>query len=181
VYKYSGIDKSVVKQVRFHACKLKKRLPNWQIEDLEQELMLEVLSAMKFFNPNIGKLSTFVRCVLTKRTRNIIRDDINIKNGKNYIFVPLTDDISCPKCQVVDLEIKCFVDELISKLSTQDNELCEMLKHYSIVDIAKIYGVSVNTIYKQVRILKRHIKILLCRSKQIQSIEKENKNDLKNN
>jgi RNA polymerase sigma factor (sigma-70 family) len=171
--KYLGIDRSVVKQVRFHAYKLKKRLPNWQIEDLEQELMLEVLSAMKFFNPSIGKLSTFVRCVLGKRTRNLIRDNINVKNGKNYVFVPLPDDLSCSECQAVDLEIKCFVNKLISKLSQQDKELCEMLKHYSVVDIAQICGVSINTIYKQIRVLKRHIKESLRNSKQVQSMEKE--------
>ena len=120
--------------------------------------MLEVCIAMKLFNSSIGKLSTFVRCVLVKRTRNLIRNNINVKNGKNYVFVPLTDDLSCPECQVVDLEIKCFVNKLISKLSLQDKELCEMLKHYSVVDIAQICWVSINTIYKQVRILRRHIK-----------------------
>jgi RNA polymerase sigma-70 factor (ECF subfamily) len=162
--KYSGVDKSVVKQVRFHAYKLKKRLPNWQIEDLEQELMLEVWSAMKLFNPGVGKFQTFIRCVLEKRARNLVKKNINGKTGRDFVFVPLSDNLNCCDEQETKLEIKCFIDKFVGKLPHKYRILCEMLRHHSVVDIAKILDVSENTIYKRLVDLRRYVKIIELRN-----------------
>jgi RNA polymerase sigma factor (sigma-70 family) len=158
--KYPGLDKSVIKQVRFHAYKLKKRLPNWQIEDLEQELMLEAWTAMKLFDPSIGNFQTFIRCVLEKRTRNLIKKEGNVKNGRDFVFVQLSDDFDYCTEQGTVQETKYFLDQLISKLPRKYRTLCEMLRYHSIVDIAKILGVSQNTIYRRLAILRRYVRMI---------------------
>jgi RNA polymerase sigma-70 factor (ECF subfamily) len=174
---YACIDRKIVRSVRYYAWKLKLNTYfSWcEVEDLEQELMMEVLAAMKFFDPTLGKLSTFIHCVLEKRSKNLIKKYLKTKNNKPCILVPIDDYAECEELQTDDLEQAYFVKQLISKLPPKHRKLCEILRRHNVADAAEILGISINTIYIRIRFLRRFINDLTNELPQIQKRSNKNK------
>lgn len=81
--RYEGIDRYVVNQVRYHACKL-VRHPNihsMEIEDIEQELMLDVLSRTQAYDPEKASWRTFVDRIINHKIANLIEEAKAQKRG----------------------------------------------------------------------------------------------------
>ncbi len=81
--RYEGIDKYVVNQVRYHARKLVRHpsIHSMEIEDIEQELMLDVLSRTQAYDPEKASWRTFVDRILNHKIANLIEDAKALKRG----------------------------------------------------------------------------------------------------
>jgi len=81
--KYDGIDTYVVNQVRYHARKLVRHpsIHSMEIEDIEQELMLDVLSRTQAYDPEKASWRTFVDRILNHKIANLIEDAKALKRG----------------------------------------------------------------------------------------------------
>ena len=80
---YSGLEPEIVKQLKYHAWRLKqmKCFESQEIEDIEQDLLLEIWPALSKFDRSKSSLATFVDKLLSRRSNNLIHKHMCIKRG----------------------------------------------------------------------------------------------------
>ena len=73
---YKGIDQYVVNQVRYHARSLIRHpsIHGMEIEDIEQELMLDVISRTQAYDPEKASWRTFVDRILNHKIADLIEE-----------------------------------------------------------------------------------------------------------
>ncbi len=145
---YKGIDERITKNVRICARKI-KRISHEDIDDLEQELMLKVLNGLQKFDLNFGSFEHFLRKILSCISKNIIKRRV-------HKFVPL-------KSEPIELETRTFYcdfdfDTAIENFPYKYKLIAKLLKHYSIVDIAKTLGLSRATIHRDLIFIRNFFK-----------------------
>ncbi len=81
--RYEGIDKYVVNQVRYHARSLIRHpaIHGMEVEDIEQELMLDVLSRTQAYDPEKASWRTFVDRILNHKIADLIEEAKAQKRG----------------------------------------------------------------------------------------------------
>ena len=169
---YDGIDAYAAVLIRHKARQLvgKAGLTEIDRQDLEQELMIDLLSRMKHFNPAKGKKTTFMTRIVERRISNILearfaqcRDWRKCTASLNDP-IPGGDDDSTERIEQVSSDgqmghqgretieqrqndIRFDVDRVIAALPEDLQELCEKLQSSNMAEIAREMGVPCSTLY----------------------------------
>ena len=169
---YDGIDAYAADLIRHKARQLvgKAGLTENDRQDLEQELMIDLLSRMKHFNPAKGKKTTFMTRIVERRISNILearfaqcRDWRKCTASLNDP-IPGGDDDSTERIEQVSSDgqmghqgretieqrqndIRFDVDRVIATLPKDLQELCEKLQSSNMAEIAREMGVPRSTLY----------------------------------
>ncbi len=169
---YDGIDAYAADLIRHKARQLvgKAGLTENDRQDLEQELMIDLLSRMKHFNPAKGKKTTFMTRIVERRISNILearfaqcRDWRKCTASLNDP-IPGGDDDSTERIEQVSSDgqmghqgretieqrqndIRLDVDRMIATLPEDLQELCEKLQSSNMAEIAREMGVPRSTLY----------------------------------
>ncbi len=169
---YDGIDAYAADLIRHKARQLvgKAGLTENDRQDLEQELMIDLLSRMKHFNPAKGKKTTFLTRIVERRISNILearfaqcRDWRKCTASLNDP-IPGGNDDSTERIEQVSSDgqmghqgretieqrqndIRFDVDRVIAALPEDLQELCEKLQSSNMAEIAREMGVPRSTLY----------------------------------
>lgn len=154
---HTGIDPKIVSSVRYYVRKLKsnRHFARDEIEDLEQELMVFVFAKLNIFEPQKSTLSTFVSNVLKNKVRNLIKKRKSQKSEYSHSIFSLDDSIqTSDNCERLfeTVDINVFIHNKIPKNLQQT---CELLKDFTVDEIAKMLGKSQSAIYRHVERIRQ--------------------------
>lgn len=177
---YEGINPIIISTVRRKARKLIKNkcFLSSDLEDLEQELMIDLLSKLIHYDSSKSSLQTFTQNIIENKASNMIRDISRKKRGSQMaicsLYEPigigdnkdeaylLIDTISADsrfyEYSISDLtrqlEFEFDVRQVINKLPDNLGKLCKLLQIMTVAEIAEETGTSRNTVYKALKMLR---------------------------
>ena len=85
--RYDGIDNDLVRNVKLYARYLKKFLPFFDLDDIEQELMCFALECLRKFNKRNGCFNHFLRKVLFRRAVTLIQKSYCAKRKVSLVSI----------------------------------------------------------------------------------------------
>lgn len=151
--KYDGIDEKIVSAVRRNARRLKSILP-MEIDDIEQELMCDILLALKNFDPLKGKLNSFVSGVLRKTSTDLIRANFRYKRVISLFFSQTySDQFSSGSTSIDFNDLKYLIELLPYKYRL----LYRLMKSHLISEISQITKIPRTSVYRSIRLLYSYI------------------------
>lgn len=166
-----GIGPDVIEQVRYHARKLIRHpsIHSMEIEDIEQELMLYVLSSIQDYDPERANWCTFVDRVLNHKIANLIENAKAEKRGggmKTMSLDALLEDSDIEDSGFRDLhsdttETTSLVVDLnrsIELLPPNLAELLVQLTKHTPSEISRITGVPRATLYESINKLRETLR-----------------------
>lgn len=177
---YEGINPTIISTVRKKARKLIKHkcFLSSDLEDLEQELMIDLLSKLIHYDSSKSSLQTFTQNIIENKASNLIRDISRKKRGSQmaicslyepigigdnkdeaYLLIDtISADSSFYEYSISDLtrqlEFEFDVRQVINKLPVNLGKLCELLQIMTVAEIAEETGTSRNTVYKALKMLR---------------------------
>ena len=177
---YEGINPIIISTVRKKARKLIKHkcFLSSDLEDLEQELMIDLLSKLIHYDSSKSSLQTFTQNIIENKASNLIRDISRKKRGSQMticsLYKPigvgdnkdeaylLIDTISADsrfyEYSLSDLtrqlEFEFDVRQVINKLPDNLGKLCKLLQIMTVAEIAEETRTSRNTVYKALKMLR---------------------------
>ena len=156
---YPGINKTIVKCVKYHAKILKEKLfySNDELEDIEQDLILSAIAAEKLYDPQKAKFSTFINSVIERKRKNIFRKKISKKYGGRIFFTAIDENkiVDSSSSQELDILLEQIdVNEVVKRLPPRLRGVCESLKLNSIIETAALLGRSQRAIHNDLKLLR---------------------------
>ena len=177
---YEGINPIIISTVRKKARKLIKHkcFLSSDLEDLEQELMIDLLSKLIHYNSSKSSLQTFTQNIIENKASNMISDISRKKRGSQmaicslyepigvgdnkdeaYLLIDtISADSSFYEYSISDLtrqlEFEFDVRQVINKLPDNLGKLCKLLQIMTVAEIAEETGTSRNTVYKALKMLR---------------------------
>jgi RNA polymerase sigma-70 factor (ECF subfamily) len=177
---YEGINPIIISTVRKKARKLIKHkcFLSSDLEDLEQELMIDLLSKLIHYDSSKSSLQTFTQNIIENKASNLIRDISRKKRGSQmaicslyepigvgdnkdeaYLLIDtISADSSFYEYSISDLtrqlEFEFDVRQVINKLPDNLGKLCKLLQIMTVAEIAEETGTSRNTVYKALKMLR---------------------------
>lgn len=157
--RYPGMDPAIVKQIQYHAWRL-KQMPCFcseDIEDIEQELLCEVFECLAKYNKQKSSLGTFVDQIVTRRSNNMIQRRLSLKRGGKCTTISL--DV-CDEYGVAlvdklpdeqsfeDLDLALDVAHIVCRLPEGTQRITTLLQTYTITEVASMTGKSRAAIYR---------------------------------
>ena len=148
------------------------------LEDLEQELMIDLLSKLIHYDSSKSSLQTFTQNIIENKASNMIRDISRKKRGSQmaicslyepigvgdnkdeaYLLIDtISADSSFYEYSISDLtrqlEFEFDVRQVINKLPDNLGKLCKLLQIMTVAEIAEETGTSRNTVYKALKMLR---------------------------
>ncbi len=109
---YLGVNPIIVQQIRFHAKRLKqhKCFVEYDLEDIEQELLCDIWSYLDQYDKNRGAFSTFITKLVQSRANNLLHKQLCIKRNIVYFIA----DIDCiPDTKRFDHEVIIYTRPLL--------------------------------------------------------------------
>jgi len=150
--------------MRIHARRLSSlKLTGVDAEDIEQELGYELLKAMKRFDPHKGNLSAFANGVLSRKYKSYLREHFAKKKGRAIFFESIErqrkNDIADVRSGHLkeELILKIDLSRSINRLSIFHIQLCELLQHYSVSEIAKLLKISYSSLHCEIRKIRKKL------------------------
>jgi RNA polymerase sigma factor (sigma-70 family) len=151
---------------------------NHDWEDLEQDMFLRVLQALKSFDPSQAHRNKFITAVVERYFANVLRDKQAGKRDHRRItsinvMINITDERPTELAQTIgqreldarrgrhprsdeeQAQLARDVAESIGKLPVELRKLAERLKSESVSDIARDMGIPRTTLNEIVRRLRR--------------------------
>ena len=127
------------------------------LEDIEQELYLELLKKSKNYNPEKGRTSTFVQCILQNKIADILSRKKKELVCRTFtecgdVFSNLEDDEFIDQSHLIDREeLSIDVRDVADSLSPELRTACELIgSGQSITEAAKRLGLKRSTFYYRV-------------------------------
>ncbi|MHB1001437.1 MAG: sigma-70 family RNA polymerase sigma factor [Armatimonadota bacterium] len=179
---YPGLTPEMVNLVKHKAYTLSNQFgfsPEDR-EDLEQDMALQLLSALQSYNPKKGTLSTFADRVIRHWTSELIRsrstmkrdytkitcsfDDLcSAEDGEYETLADIigTDDIAPENITLgcIDgIELKADIDRVIDRLPENLRDLCISLKTQDVADYCEATGIPRSTAESRLRKLRKIFK-----------------------
>ena len=177
---YEGINPIIISTVRKKARKLIKHkcFLSSDLEDLEQELMIDLLSKLIHYDSSKSSLQTFTQNIIENKASNMIRDISRKKRGSQmaicslyepigigdnkdeaYLLIDtISADSSFYEYSISDLtrqlEFEFDVRQVINKLPDNLGKLCKLLQIMTVAEIAEETRTSRNTVYKALKMLR---------------------------
>lgn len=148
-------------------------------EDIEQELILDVIKRLKYYNPAIAKKETFIRHIVDNRIVSLIhertsksKDFRNCQKSLNDSIGSIEDDDDCEMLENTTYEgfIRYWsgetlenesidqmidIERLVEKLPPDLRVLYDNLLFKPIIEIAQEVGVHRTTLYKRLKKLRK--------------------------
>lgn len=160
---YTGIDPSIISQIRYHACRLKHRkcFSNTDIEDIEQDLILGILPAFAKYNKDKSSIGTYFSNIISNISNSLILKHTYIKYGGKTDQVCLDSEyqIEAPD-SFEDLALSIDVNK--QKLPEHLQIFCEQLKTFTVTEMAQMTGRSRQAIYRNLKSLRSIFLPCLC-------------------
>lgn len=175
-----GIDEYAVQIIKHKAKQLVGRVGFTESdrEDLEQELMLDLLSRLPRYNPNRAQRNTFIARVVEHKVATIIearqaglrdyrlcRCSLNdrledeeggcVERGETIDeedYLRRTGRLSRPATELSDLSIDLC--KVLARTTPELRELCEHLETDTVSEISRATGIPRGTIYESVKKLR---------------------------
>lgn len=157
---YKGINTYVINQVHYHARSLIRHpsIHNYEIEDLEQEMMLDYLSRIQAYDLEKASFKTFVDRILNHKCARIIENSNAQKRGSGLSEFSLDSWLENPDGENNELpdpisENSSAHDLLIDlKQATKNMEpklvvLMIQLSTHSMSEISRLTGIPRSTLY----------------------------------
>ena len=165
----SIIDDYVLERIDYRSRRLAIQFgfTDEQREDLSQDMVVEVLSAMPKFDPAQSNRKTFISRVLDNFVKNAIRTEIHRRQRECDTPVPL-EDISEGYTPVVNdprqgqlseaeqLDTQMDVAQILSQMPRHLQKICSLLKTHSITETAKKLRINRTAIYRQLAEIREH-------------------------
>lgn len=143
---YEGIDERIVKNIKAYAKKLSIKNHNMNLEDIEQELMLHVISGMKKFNPNLGHYDHFLRKILSYAGKNILK-----RNSRQLYCYQLEGDVATSEIALSD---QVDLNKAIAEFPNRYKLICKSLTQYTVMEIAEMLHLSKASIYRDLQFVR---------------------------
>jgi len=147
-------------------------------DDLEQEMMIDVITRLPKYNASRGALKTFVACIIERKISKLIRYrtsgirdfrrvafSINapIESGDGDTFEQgdfVAEDIDEPTSSsnvhgdVEEMELAEATEQVVSELPANLRRLCDLLKTKTLADAAREMGIPRTTLQDRVSKLR---------------------------
>jgi len=129
--------------------------------DLEQELVLGLLEDWPRFDPAKAHRRTFVYRVIQDKAASMVRARRRFKRGHGLSFSPLSDGQESPgsgrgsgRNGSERLQLALDTAEVVSRLTTERQDLCVRLKADSIAEVARQLKISRSAVYSRLRCVR---------------------------
>ena len=114
--------------------------------DLEQEIMLAVLTALLDFDDSRSSLATFVDRVAESKTRSILRKTTAKKRRQKDLSIPARD----PLFLLVAVERRLDLERSLKKLCKKDKKVAAFLAECTPAEAARLLEVSRQMVYRSI-------------------------------
>ena len=137
--RYTDINPTVIWQIKFYAKYLKNSeyFVDEQLEDIEQELLVQVWPLLNQYDWNKGKFSVFSNLVIKSRTSNLMAS----AKRSRMPSIEMSDKEYFINTTHIDIE------SIISRLPKKLQSVCEQLKFFNLVEVARMNNMSRTTLY----------------------------------
>ncbi|MBF0424597.1 MAG: sigma-70 family RNA polymerase sigma factor [Magnetococcales bacterium] len=155
---YPDLHGEAVRVIRFKAGQL-SRLPCFtraDVEDLEQELAMDLLRRLPWFDPSRAGLATFLDRIVGHRAANLVAGAMAKRRGGGLTLVSVDDlesgddqetTLDSPNQERVELGVE--VRRLLGRLPEEHRHLCHLLMAVDKPEIPRRLGVSRATFYRR--------------------------------
>lgn len=174
--RYPGIEEYAVRLIQIKAYQLTGQagFTPADREDLEQDLMLDLLTRMPKYNPNIAERSTFISRIVNHRVARILEErGAKMRDWRMNEFSLNENDPACeepterqenfseedyllrtgridePQEGQRDLELD--LDRALELLPDDYRDLCERLRTRTVSEVAQELGVSRSSVYESIQ------------------------------
>ncbi len=171
---YHEIDEYAVQIIKHKARRLVRGagFTKSDREDLEQEMVLDLLSRLAKFNPERTQRNTFIACVVEHKVATIIEARKAGKRDYRLCTCSLNDQLgdedgnSIERIEIFDQEdyllrtgnllrtaaelhdLSIDIQKVVTNLPPKLRELCERLKTKSVTEISRDTGIPRGTVYE---------------------------------
>ena len=173
--RYPGLDERVVAVVRYHARLTVARLPDLDVEDAEQELLLHLHRRLPAFRPERASLATFVdriarrhgaTLLVAARARKRCPDEptlsLSIPAGAAEVGLVLADTVASDRslwpgpCTPTDelVGLRHDLGKLLRRIAPPMRRLCVALTDGSVADAAIATGRARSSAYEMLHHLR---------------------------
>jgi RNA polymerase sigma factor (sigma-70 family) len=176
---YTNIDPEITKLVRYEAGKAigKTGFRKHDQEDIEQELMIAAIKALKKYDPSKGTKEVLLRSVIRNTLNSIYRyrqaqmrdwrkvESLNVlveDPEETYEAVDLVTDkgyfggFDIEAMSPNDgINLKMDIDSIIEKLPEKLRELCNDMKYMTVLEAAAKRKISKDTVYRQLKKIRQ--------------------------
>jgi len=169
--KYHGVDPIIISIISKKARSLirSRFFCEHHLEELEQELLIDVLIKIEKYQPKQCSFYGFIRAAVDSKGSNLIRTSLCQKNyhivymtkseeSYDFLLESIATTASFDGNNRVDLidqmELGLDVCKVVNQLKPDLRQLCYLLQKMNISEIASFIGISPNSVYKKIRILR---------------------------
>ena len=157
------------RRIAYHARQLQKQLQlSWrEREELSQELAVGLLEAMKRFDPAKANQKTFIDRVLWRYALHLKRQ--RLTDSRQIALVAHFDDVSpwfeptCNDAKCGELteqeqtDLRLDLQAVLAQLPDRDLRIASLLRHYSISDVAALFGMHRSSMYRLIVQLRERL------------------------
>lgn len=155
------------------------KVPARDRDDMIQDLRTELLTSLSNFNGDMGRWSTFVKTVINRRVKSLLRRQNSERNGGQETITSLNETIRDADDNPIDqaltipedarfpwlvpdrtsdierTELEMDLETVFQKLSPEDRDLCERLKYQGVREIARELGICRSTLLGRLKKIRR--------------------------
>jgi RNA polymerase sigma-70 factor (ECF subfamily) len=182
--RYDGIDRYAVRLIKFKAIQLVGHagFTDSDREDIEQEMVIDLLSRLPKFDPDKAKRNTFITRVVEHKVANLIEaqakahgdyrqygcslnEQVELDDGESAErteivseddYLQRTKRKSSPAQKMTELAID--LDVFLAKLPEELRSLCALLAEETLTEISDRTRVPRSTLYESINQLRRLLK-----------------------
>lgn len=167
----SVIDDYVLERIDYRARRLAIQLglTDEQRDDYAQDMIVEVLTAIKKHDPSQSNRKTFINRVLDMFVKNAIRTEIHRQRREfnNPIalddvsegFTPVVNDPRHGELsEVGELDVKMDFEEILSWMPEPLQRICNLLTEYSVAETAQILSINRTAIYRHIDEIQKYFR-----------------------
>jgi RNA polymerase sigma factor (sigma-70 family) len=115
-------------------------------EDLKQEMLMEIWTALRHFDPDRASLRTFIERIAAAEVVSFMRRAEAKKRTKpaDFEFVSTSEDM------VITIQLRVDLGRLLKNLDYQDRRVARLLVEDSPAQVARILRVSRSAVYRSI-------------------------------
>lgn len=165
------IDDYVLERIDYRARRLAIQLglTDEQRDDYAQDMIVEILTAIKKHDPSQSTRKTFINRVLDMFVKNAIRTEIHRRRRECNNPIPLDDIaegftpvVNDPRqgelSEVEQLDMKMDFEEILSWMPQHLQRICNLLTEYSVAETAKKLGINRTAIYRHIAEIQEYFR-----------------------
>jgi len=145
--------------IRSKACKLARRseFRHEDVADIEQELVLELMTRWPHFKPELTSPMTFVYRVVVHKISDMIAQRTALKRDVRRGGLALKDD-DLARMPPEQRDLRIDLEKLLARLPPEEFALCAQLCVDTITEIALERGMPRSTLYGEIGRLRQRFR-----------------------